>query len=254
MCKDLKHLIYYRFNTGPVGKVRRPPGIGRRLESCRDCIMHAHHVCAVPNRHLPLTVFCPSPLRPPSARALAWASGPPCGVFGSSSCAALSPCWSAGWAICWRASLRAASPRCVNVLRRGPLRWVPSPQNVLSCCAVLAHAKLSLHWDATLLNNAILPLHTWWPQGIAKTVTKQRIESHFDLELRAAVGARAEGAMLPLWCSCVRPVNPAAFADQGSSSLHPAACVLRPPTRSLASLAANSLTPAGDARHPGHDA
>ena len=21
MCKDLKHLIYYRFNTGPVGKV-----------------------------------------------------------------------------------------------------------------------------------------------------------------------------------------------------------------------------------------
>ena len=22
MCKDLKHLIYYRFNTGPVGKVR----------------------------------------------------------------------------------------------------------------------------------------------------------------------------------------------------------------------------------------
>lgn len=25
------------------------------------------------------------------------------------------------------------------------------------------------------------------PQGIAKTVTKQRIESHFDLELRAAV-------------------------------------------------------------------
>ena len=23
MCKDLKHLIYYRFNTGPVGKVRR---------------------------------------------------------------------------------------------------------------------------------------------------------------------------------------------------------------------------------------
>ncbi len=29
-------------------------------------------------------------------------------------------------------------------------------------------------------------------KGVAKTVTKQRIESHFDLELRAAVrGARA---------------------------------------------------------------
>jgi len=27
-------------------------------------------------------------------------------------------------------------------------------------------------------------------QGIAKTVTKQRIESHFDLELRAAVMVR----------------------------------------------------------------
>lgn len=25
MCKDLKHLIYYRFNTGPVGK---GPGVG----------------------------------------------------------------------------------------------------------------------------------------------------------------------------------------------------------------------------------
>ena len=25
MCKDLKHLIYYRFNTGPVGK---GPGCG----------------------------------------------------------------------------------------------------------------------------------------------------------------------------------------------------------------------------------
>jgi len=28
-------------------------------------------------------------------------------------------------------------------------------------------------------------------QGIAKTVTKQRIESHFDLELRAAVMVRS---------------------------------------------------------------
>lgn len=38
-----------------------------------------------------------------------------------------------------------------------------------------------------------LPVHGFFlcyvdcPQGIAKTVTKQRIESHFDLELRAAV-------------------------------------------------------------------
>ena len=31
MCKDLKHLIYYRFNTGPVGKVR----------TCMRTCMHA---------------------------------------------------------------------------------------------------------------------------------------------------------------------------------------------------------------------
>ena len=40
-------------------------------------------------------------------------------------------------------------------------------------------------------NKHVLPV-----QGIAKTVTKQRIESHFDLELRAAVMVRFH--MLPL--------------------------------------------------------
>ena len=34
-------------------------------------------------------------------------------------------------------------------------------------------------------------------KGIAKTVTKQRIESHFDLELRAAV------MVSPITCHCV---------------------------------------------------
>ena len=36
MCKDLKHLIYYRFNTGPVGKVRKsrwPPAAALRRAS-----------------------------------------------------------------------------------------------------------------------------------------------------------------------------------------------------------------------------
>lgn len=33
MCKDLKHLIYYRFNTGPVGKVRSA-GAGVRHCAC----------------------------------------------------------------------------------------------------------------------------------------------------------------------------------------------------------------------------
>ena len=36
MCKDLKHLIYYRFNTGPVGKVG---GRQRTVHACTaSCI------------------------------------------------------------------------------------------------------------------------------------------------------------------------------------------------------------------------
>ena len=38
-------------------------------------------------------------------------------------------------------------------------------------------------------------------QGIAKTVTKQRIESHFDLELRAAVMVRFP------WKACTVPAS-----------------------------------------------
>ena len=85
-CKDLKHLIYYRFNTGPVGK------------------------------------------------------GPGCGF------------WAPGWRV-WLFFLRGIVP----LLER---------------------------WLGNLLARQFEGRHS---KGIAKTVTKQRVESHFDLELRAAV-------------------------------------------------------------------
>ncbi|CAK4687762.1 hypothetical protein LEN26_018253 [Aphanomyces euteiches] len=86
MCKDLKHLIYYRFNTGPVGK------------------------------------------------------GPGCGF------------WAPAWRV-WIFFLRGIVP----LLER---------------------------WLGNLLARQFEGRHS---KGIAKTVTKQRVESHFDLELRAAV-------------------------------------------------------------------
>ncbi len=86
MCKDLKHLIYYRFNTGPVGK------------------------------------------------------GPGCGF------------WAPGWRV-WLFFLQGIVP----LLER---------------------------WLGNLLARQFEGRHS---KGIAKTVTKQRVESHYDLELRAAV-------------------------------------------------------------------
>ncbi|KAJ1673694.1 pre-mRNA-splicing factor 8, partial [Spiromyces aspiralis] len=85
-CKDLKHLIYYRFNTGAVGK---GPGVGF---------------------------------------------------------------WAPGWRV-WIFFLRGIVP----LLER---------------------------WLGNLLARQFEGRHN---KGIAKTVTKQRVESHFDLELRAAV-------------------------------------------------------------------
>ena len=86
MCKDLKHVIYYRFNTGQVGK---GPGVG---------------------------IWCPS------------------------------------WRV-WIFFLRGIVP----LLER---------------------------WLGNLLARQFEGRHS---KGIAKTVTKQRVESHFDLELRATV-------------------------------------------------------------------
>jgi pre-mRNA-processing factor 8 len=86
MCKDLKHVIYHRFNTGPVGK---GPGVGF---------------------------------------------------------------WAPGWRV-WMFFLRGIVP----LLER---------------------------WLGNLLARQFEGRQS---KGIAKTVTKQRVESHFDLELRAAV-------------------------------------------------------------------
>ncbi|KAI9897616.1 hypothetical protein N3K66_007472 [Trichothecium roseum] len=85
-CKDLKHLIYYRFNSGPVGK------------------------------------------------------GPGCGF------------WAPSWRV-WLFFMRGIIP----LLER---------------------------WLGNLLSRQFEGRHS---KGVAKTVTKQRVESHFDLELRAAV-------------------------------------------------------------------
>ncbi|KAF2857228.1 PROCN-domain-containing protein [Piedraia hortae CBS 480.64] len=87
-CKDLKHLIYYRFNAGPVGK------------------------------------------------------GPGCGF------------WAPAWRV-WLFFLRGVVP----LLQR---------------------------WLGNLLSRQFEGRHS---KGVAKTVTKQRVESHFDLELRASVMA-----------------------------------------------------------------
>jgi pre-mRNA-processing factor 8 len=86
MCKDIKHLVYYRFNTGPVGK------------------------------------------------------GPGCGF------------WAAGWRV-WIFFLRGVVPLLE--------RWLGN--------------LLARQFEGRV------------SKGVARTLTKQRVESHFDLELRAAV-------------------------------------------------------------------
>ena len=86
MCKDLKHVIYYRFKTGPVGK---GPGVG---------------------------------------------------------------IWAPGWRV-WMFFLRGVVP-------------------------------LIEHWLGNLLSRQFEGRHS---KGVATTVTKQRVESHFDLELRASL-------------------------------------------------------------------
>ena len=66
MCKDLKHLIYARFNTGPVGKVRQrpaaPPPLVFALLCLESSITHksAKMQCAFPPGPTPL-LFMPTP-------------------------------------------------------------------------------------------------------------------------------------------------------------------------------------------------
>lgn len=106
MTKDLKHLIYYRFNTGPVGK------------------------------------------------------GPGCGI------------WAPGWRV-WLFFMRGIVPLLE--------RWYAltfSSSGFMSLI-LLCFARLG-----NLLARQFEGRNS---KGVAKTVTKQRVESHYDLELRAAV-------------------------------------------------------------------
>jgi len=114
MCKDLKHLIYYRFNTGPVGK---GPGVGF---------------------------------------------------------------WQPGWRV-WLFFMRgpSLSPLSLYHVLRGLVL-------TSSVCPIPLPGIVPLleRWLNNLLARQFEGRNA---KGIAKTVTKQRVESHFDLELRAAV-------------------------------------------------------------------
>ena len=103
MTKDLKHLIYYRFNTGPVGK------------------------------------------------------GPGCGF------------WAPGWRV-WLFFMRGIVPLLE--------RWL-GPD-------IFVHCQM-FNYLYRLGNLLARQFEGRNSKGIAKTVTKQRVESHYDLELRAAV-------------------------------------------------------------------
>jgi len=105
MTKDLKHLIYYRFNTGPVGK------------------------------------------------------GPGCGF------------WAPGWRV-WLFFMRGIVPLLE--------RWLVKANRDFK----IFSNYYSTHRLGNLLARQFEGRNS---KGVAKTVTKQRVESHYDLELRAAV-------------------------------------------------------------------
>lgn len=108
MTKDLKHLIYYRFNTGPVGK------------------------------------------------------GPGCGF------------WAPGWRV-WLFFMRGIVP----LLERWYVTMSRTCFITINLTGFLSGLRLG-----NLLARQFEGRNS---KGVAKTVTKQRVESHFDLELRAAV-------------------------------------------------------------------
>lgn len=106
MCKDLKHLIYYRFNT--VSNFKK---LKIKL-------------------YINVLFLFKGPV----------GKGPGCGF------------WAPGWRV-WLFFMRGITP----LLER---------------------------WLGNLLSRQFEGRHS---KGVAKTVTKQRVESHFDLELRASV-------------------------------------------------------------------
>ena len=136
MCKDLKHLIYYRFNTGPVGKVwmgcvNMEHVWGRGLPACGYSPhppRYQHGIWAHV-AHLPPHPLTPSPsFSPPQ--------GPGVGM------------WAPMWRV-WLFFLRGVVP----LLER---------------------------WLGNLLARQFEGRQS---KGVAKTVTKQRIESHFGKQI-----------------------------------------------------------------------
>lgn len=95
------------------------------------------------------------------------ASGQLAGEFGSSLCVASPHCWRDGLEICWLDSLKV-SVICFISLQQQNLYY--GSYTCFGCLPLCSHLPLGRH-----------------SKGVAKTVTKQRVESHFDLELRAAV-------------------------------------------------------------------
>lgn len=136
MCKDLKHLIYYRWVLLRVHSVSvsmawsillplRHTQQGLRWHRCLLLPTAAAYrvllvlLGAVQCPYHPVPAACCLPLlcrRAGStlvlwARVLAWVCGRPCGACGCSSCEAWCRCWSAGWATCWLGSLRGGRAR-----------------------------------------------------------------------------------------------------------------------------------------------
>ncbi|KIH51314.1 PROCN domain protein [Ancylostoma duodenale] len=130
MCKDLKHIIYYRFNTGAVGELLSVFSLKLHLQDKAKILLLEKSVfpCSV-SAKLSNNTFDNIP-----------GKGPGCGF------------WAPGWRV-WLFFLRGITP----LLER---------------------------WLGNLLSRQFEGRHS---KGVAKTVTKQRVESHFDLELRAAV-------------------------------------------------------------------
>ena len=101
-CKDLKHVIYYRFNTC-VAHTRALP------LHCAVCTMHHTRLSPSSHSHACTYPAFPFAAAAPWARGMALAFGRQGGACGSFFCGARCPCCSAGWATCLRASLRAGT-------------------------------------------------------------------------------------------------------------------------------------------------
>lgn len=157
MCKDLKHLIYYRFNT--VSK---------------------NGVCDLPTDCVP-KIFCSVPIA--IFNVFSWqgpvGKGPGCGF------------WAPGWRV-WLFFMRGITPLLERWLGNLLARQFEGMHCFCEYCyysqKMVRHTEIKLKFE-TEIRQQLFPISPTGrhSKGVAKTVTKQRVESHFDLELRAAV-------------------------------------------------------------------